>query len=463
MEPPVLPLEHAWHRQRAALRGGGRLRPPPLVAAGLEIEIGDDGPEVKVGGLVVIFGHFPASLADLVALARARLHLRPEQAQELAPVLDTRLIALWAWLPGPRQDCYLELDHATGVAQVWLVGPDARRIEEIDLEDPPGQFEAWFLDALVLNGAQAWGGASGLERLIDRFGPRPLLVAARVAEVLDRPEPDPAEALEIARERWHRLSDRDEVPWADLADSEHPFVTAHLGRLALRLGLPRAARALLASAADEPSLPPMAHFDLGQACELSGDLNGAEDAFVRYLGERATDPDGWRRLLVCRLRRGHREPAQECLQRFRAHGGTDDSLAAHLLTQVFGHRLPGDQRARCAGWLTARVPALREGVVDRIAITRFAGDETLFRATAKALSDQLATGLEDLAVVADAALAAILLALPFLGPPAPGDDPLEDARRALQEFAAGAEPLLSGRPLIADERLLGVLARLSAS
>ena len=129
---PILALDHEWHRQRASLRSGtpGRsgalLRPPPLVAAGLEIEHdADTGRRVKVGGLVVIFGHFPATLADFVHLAHARLHLQPEQARELDPILNTRVMALWAWLPTVRRDCYLELDRATGEVNTWLVGPGA--------------------------------------------------------------------------------------------------------------------------------------------------------------------------------------------------------------------------------------------------------------------------------------------------------------------------------------------------
>ncbi len=467
VEAPVLPLDHAWHRQRASLRGGGRLRPPPLVAAGLEIDLGVDGPQVRVGGLVVVFGHFPASLPDLVSLARARLHLNPEQAQELAPVLDTRLLALWAWLPGPRQDCYLELDHATGTVRAWLMGPEAGAIDPIDLEDPPGQIEAWFLDALVLNGAPAWGGSRGLERLVDRFGPRPLLVAAQVSEILDRPDPDPAEAFELAHSRWHRLTESDEVPWADLADQEHPFVAAQLGRLALRLGLPRAARALLSGAVDDPTLPPMAHFDLGQACELSHDLTGAEDAFVRYLGQRATDPDGWRRLMVCRLRQGRTEQAQECLQRFRAHGGDEVVLASQLIAQVFCHHLPGDQRARCAGWLVARIDPLREGLVDRIAASRFPGDEDLFRAACRALQRGFAAEWPLLTSVTEGGLATVLLTLPFLGPSRDGRDPAHDARLALVEYTDGVlqhlDPDGPGLDESVDERALAALVRLAKS
>ena len=442
METPVLPLEHAWHRQRAALRANARLKPPPLVAAGLEIDVGDEGPEAHVGGLVVVFGHFPASLDDLVDLARTRLHLNPDQARELGPVLDTRILALWAWLPGPRQDCYLELDQATGDLRAWLVGPEPGRIEDLDLADPPGQVEAWFLDALVLNGTPVWGGSRGLERLVERFGPRSLLVAAQVSEALDREDGDPAEALELARIRWHRLDETDEVPWADLADSEHPFTAAALGRLALRLGMPRAARALLAAAAGEATVPPLAHFDLGQACELTGDLVGAEDGFARYASERPADRDGWRRLLVCRLRRGRLDQANECLQRYRAHGGDDETLSVQLIAQVFSHVLPADQRARCAGWLCARLAPLREGLVERIATTRFPNDEARFLVLADDLRQGF--GLDDLPGAADAALATVLLALPLLAAAGPGDT-LSGVQAALVEFAHGAHQHLDGR------------------
>src|ERR1043165_2261841 len=120
------------------------------------------GRTVTLGGLAVIFGVFPASLGEFVELARSRLHLGQGQARELDAVLNTRIMAMWAWLPTQRRDCYLELDRATGEEHLWLMGPGAGESDEIDLAQDHEDLDAAFLDALVLNGPGHWGGESGL-------------------------------------------------------------------------------------------------------------------------------------------------------------------------------------------------------------------------------------------------------------------------------------------------------------
>src|SRR3954463_8089954 len=133
MHQPLLLLEHDWHSQRAKLRQG-RVRPPPLVAAGIALAFAPDkGRELKLGGLAVIFGTFPASLEEFANMARAGLNLQPDQGRELDPVLDTRILAMWAWLPTLRQDCYLEFDRATGHEHAWLIGPGPGESTEVDL------------------------------------------------------------------------------------------------------------------------------------------------------------------------------------------------------------------------------------------------------------------------------------------------------------------------------------------
>ena len=363
MSQPLLALTHDWHRQRAQLRSG-RLRPPPLVASGIDVAAGQEGRVVTLGGLAVIFGVFPASLAEFVDLARSRLHLGQGQARELDAVLNTRIMAMWAWLPTQRRDCYLELDRATGEEHLWLMGPGAGESIELILDDDHDDLDAAFLDALVLNGPGHWGGESGLAKLIERFGHQPLLVAAQVADLLDHHPKDPSRALDFVRARWPALGSEDEAAWAPLADNEHPWVAVQLGRLALRLGHVRAARLLLRQGG-QTEVAPVAHFDLGQACEVLGDLTTAESAFARYASARATDPDAWRRLLLCRVRLGHFTVAEETLKRYRSVGGKDKDLVERFLSILVRSNLRGQERARMVGWLCAR---LSETVPRRLSI-----------------------------------------------------------------------------------------------
>ncbi len=363
MSQPLLALDHDWHRQRAQLRTG-RLRPPPLVASGVDVAVGNDGRTVTLGGLAVIFGVFPASLEEFVDLARSRLHLGTGQARELDAVLNTRIMAMWAWLPTLKRDCYLELDRATGSEHVWLMGPGAEDSEEIDLEAVNDYLDEAFLDALVLNGPGHWGGESGLARLIERFGHQPLLVAAQVSDLLDHHPGDPEKALELLRARWPSLAKGEESAWVPLAESEHPWVAVQLGRLALRLGHVRAARLLL-SQGGQTDVAPVAHFDLGQACEVLGDLSTAESAFARYASARATDPDAWRRLLLCRIRLGHFTIAEETLKRYYSVGGKDRDVIERFMAILIRSNLRGLERANLVGWLCAR---LAESIPRRLSI-----------------------------------------------------------------------------------------------
>jgi tetratricopeptide (TPR) repeat protein len=353
MSQPLLALDHDWHRQRAQLRTG-RLRPPPLVASGVDVTVATDGRAVTLGGLAVIFGVFPASLDEFVELARSRLHLSSGQAPELDAVLNTRIMAMWAWLPTMKRDCYLELDRATGAEQVWLVGPGSDQVSEIDLDDSNEDLDRAFLDALVLNGPGHWGGESGLTKLIERFGPQPLLMAAQVADLLDHHPQDPERALDILRDRWPQLMNGEESAWVPLAESEHPWVAVQLGRLALRLGHVRAARLLLKQSANA-DVAPVAHFDLGQACEVLGDLTTAESAFSRYASARATDPDAWRRLLLCRVRLGHFTIAEETLKRYRSVGGKDRDLVERFMAILVRSNLRAHERGQLVGWMCAHV------------------------------------------------------------------------------------------------------------
>ena len=501
---PILALDHEWHRQRANLRagtpgrGGTHLRPPPLVAAGLEIDHDPiTGRRVRVGGLVVIFGHFPATLADFIQLAQARLHLQPEQARELDPILNTRVMALWAWLPTVRQDCYLELDRATGDVTTWLVGPEQGRITPIttDTDSALGsersagsstneELDGWFLDALVLNGHAHWGGERGLARLVERFGRTALLVAAQIADRLEHQAEEPEAALAVARSRWTLLTDDDELPWAVLAERSeddngaHPFICAQLGRLALRLGLLRAARALLNASSGASDVSPIAWFDLGQACEALDDLNGAENAFTRYAAARPQDPDAWRRLLFCRLKRDRGQLAEECLRKYHGSGGKDDELVERLLHVVARGRVRTDQRGRLAGFL---VPALAEAFglagpdgdvereVLRVRLTDDPSAAAAFTTLVDQLRGQVVAGLRKAEVLdpegwADDALRVALLTLPLLGPLHVDDETsdaetlADDVQDAINRWAeapavaralAGPPPVIDGRPLLA--------------
>ena len=494
---PILALDHEWHRQRASLRAGapGRsgalLRPPPLVAAGLEIEHDPEavgGRRVKVGGLVVIFGHFPATVADFIAFAHARLHLQPEQARELDPILNTRVMALWAWLPTVRRDCYLELDRATGEVATWLVGPGPGELEPVDAEEGTEEIDQWFLAGLVLNGHAHWGGERGLARLVERFGRTALLTAAQIADRLEHHAEDPQSSLELARARWPHLDDEDEHPWAALAEQvaggpgeegHHPFICVQLGRLALRLGLLRAARALLVASAGATDVSPIAWFDLGQACEALDDLPGAETAFTRYATARPQDPDAWRRLLFCRVKRDRLQLADECLRKYHGSGGKDEELVERCLHVVARGRVRIDQRGRLAGFL---VPKLDEAftaagdegdVIQEIGRIRFAEDDAsaaAFTALARQFREQAASALreaeaEEPEALAEEILRVALLTLPFLGPPH-ADDEAGDAealadgvQSAVNRWAEDADvqralgdrpaPLIDGRPLLA--------------
>lgn len=427
MPQPLLLLDHDWHSQRAKLRLG-RSRPPPLVAAGLDVQFSPEkGRELKLGGLAVIFGTFPASLDEFAQMARARLNLEPEQARELDPVLNARILAMWAWLPTLRQDCYVEFDRATGDEYLWLIGPGKGDAREVDPANTDIDLDRAFLEALVLNGPGHWGGSAGIDRLIARYGRLPLLVAAQVADHLEHRPREPRRALRAAQSLWRDLSPDEEAPWAALVGAEHPWVCVQLGRLALRLGLLRAARLLLSATGSALEATPVAHFDLGQACEALDDLPAAEAAFARFASVRPTDPDAWRRLLFCRLRMGHVQIAEETLKRYRGCGGKDDELAERWLGVVARGRVRGEQRAVLAGWLGARLQEaianqqVLEELIDEIARLRFHGDaEAVSGAVARARVDLLArlqAGPEPDSADADAEslLRTALLALPLLG------------------------------------------------
>lgn len=421
MPLPLLVLDHDWHHQRAKLRQG-RVRPPPLVAAGLDVGYDQaQGRELKLGGLAVIFGTFPAALEEFVQMARLRLSLEPEQARELDPVLNTRILAMWAWLPTRRQDCYIEYDRATGAEHAWLIGPGQEH-EEIDLAVGRPDLDRAFLEALVLNGPGHWGGSTGLERLIARHGRQPLLIAAQVADVLEHRPREPRRALRLAQAAWRELSAEDEGPWAQLVGTEHPWTCVQLGRLALRLGLLRAARLLLGGAHSAVDATPVAHFDLGQACEALDDLPAAEAAFARFASARPTDPDAWRRLLFCRLRMNHLPVAEETLHRYRGCGGKDEELAERWLTVVARSRLRLEQRALLAGWLGGQLheaianQLVLEELVEEIGRLRFGGDSgALMALLTRARGDLLLRLPEGSGADVEAMLRTIILALPLLG------------------------------------------------
>lgn len=353
---PLLEVSHDWQRARALQRAGEH-GPPPLVVAGLDVELGLVGGLrqrlLRLGGMAIVFGAFPATLAEYLAFARARLFLHGERGRGLDRVLGTRILALWAWLPGLRADCYLEYDRATDEAEVWILGAgEPRRIEP---RLPQPQLDDAFLEGLVLAGPATWGGSGGLERLVQRHGEHQLLVAAQLAELLERRSDDvPGRALARARRAWATLVPEDDRSWLALGASLHPWAAVQLGRLALRCGRPQPARALLARAADTDA-PAVAWFDLGQACEVLGDLAAAAQAFQRYAERRASDPDGWRRLLWCRLRLADEEGAELAFQRWRENGGDEDDAARRLVAQLLILPLPLVERARLAGWLAARL------------------------------------------------------------------------------------------------------------
>ena len=421
MHYPLLLLNHDWHSQRAKLRQG-RVRPPPLVAAGLDVTFHEDqGRDLKLGGLAVIFGTFPASLEEFAQMARLRLNLEPEQARELDPVLNTRILAMWAWLPSLHQDCYLEYDRATGIEHAWMIGP-SRESVEVECDQPNPDLDRAFLEALVLNGPGHWGGAVGLERLINRYGRLPLLVAAQIADLLEHRPREPRKALRVAQQLWSELNAEEEGPWALMSGTEHPWTCVQLGRLALRLGLLRAARLLLASTHTALEATPVAHFDLGQACEALDDLPAAAAAFARFASARPSDPDAWRRLLFCRLRLNHLQVAEETLRRYRGCGGKDPELAERWLTVVSRGRLRSEQRALLAGWLGAHLhdaitnQVVLEELIDEIGRLRFDGAvDALTAACAHARGDLMLRLPEDSDAIAEALVRTAVLALPLVG------------------------------------------------
>lgn len=463
MGTPLLGLDHDWHRQRAQLRTG-RMRPPPLVAAGLDVQFdAERGRTVHFGGLAVIFGVFPASLQEFRDLVRARLHLDSGQARELDAVLNTRILAMWAWLPTLKQDCYIELDRATGTEHLWCIGPGDGEYHELDVEGLPATFDAAFLDALVLNGPGHWGGEAGLQRLVERFGHQPMLVAAQVADLLDHQPRQLAKALEIARTCWPALSIEDEPAWVALADQEHPWANVQVGRLALRLGLVRAARVLLRFAVGA-DVQPVAHFDLGQANEALGDLAAAESAFARYAAARPNDPDAWRRLLFCRLRLGHLPMAVETLKRYRAAGGRDRDLAERFLALVAKAQLPAVERAPLCGWLVAHIGEMllrRMSLRDLIAeveARRCGGAGSPASLTLARAIEDLRVDLGPAAAVVDRGveetLAVVLCALGLLTRPRIGRSattiPGDLANRAAHALSLWASQRLDGATVLPD-------------
>jgi len=460
MGHPLLDLGQEWHRQRAQLRAGHQ-RPPPLVTAGLDLVYDRDRPghhRVNVVGMALVFGLFPATAREFVALARSRLRLGGANREELDGVLGTRIQALWAWLPTMQQDCYLELDHATDLARLWLIGPGRGEGREIDLEREEAALDAAFLAALVITSARHWGGADGLAKLVERFGRQPLLVAAQVAESCERSPKDPAGALVIAQTRWPQLTGWNEGQWDQLADREHPWVSVQLGRLALRLGLLRAARTLLTQAGNTEA-PPVAWFDLGQANDALDDLAGAEDAFARYTALQGEDPDGWRRLLFVRVRSGHFTEAGEALRRYRATGANDGELAERLAGLLRRGAVDLAQRARLAGWLGARVAGILSRRLGKATPAELGhgGDAQraaeVIGALGAVLVPRLASDGADHTLVQtrrDHAVRTVLLALPPAGQraPVPPEDAAEQALIALRLWADHA---LSGEHGIEDE------------
>jgi tetratricopeptide (TPR) repeat protein len=387
----------------------------------------------------------------------------------------------------------LEFDRATGTIETWLVGPGPGEIEtiEVELEESPEittseELDQWFLEGLVLNGHAHWGGERGLTHLVERFGRTSLLVAAQVADRLEHHSEDPASALQLARTRWPSLNDHDEVPWATLAerrkDAGHPFICAQLGRLALRLGLLRAARALLSASAGSTDVSPIAWFDLGQACEALDDLTGAENAFTRYASTRPQDPDAWRRLLFCRLRRDRSQLAEECLRKYHSAGGKDEELVERYLHVVARGRIRTAQRGFLAAFLLPHLrvafsTAGRDGDVEReIVRLCFCDDPTAaaaFTALVSRLRGELAVALrlsgnQDFT---EDTVRAVLLTLPFLGPLHQADELADvealadDVQSTINRWAEApaVAAALMGPPPLVDSRSLYALAAMANS
>lgn len=429
MGRPLLDLEQEWHRQRAQLRASAQ-RPPPLVTAGLELfhdPQSQPRPRVQVAGMALIFGLFPPTVADFIELARNRLRLGRDPArQELYSVLGTRIQALWAWLPTLHQDCYAELDHATDEVRLWMIGPGTGEVREVNLEREREALNTAFLAALVMNGSRHWGGEPGLAQLVSRFGTQALLVAAQVAEALDRAPRQPIVALTLARTRWPQLDTLVGAAWEALADSEPPWACVQLGRLALRLGLARPAHQLL-SQARRVDAGAAAWHDLARAAEQQDDLTGAESAWAKAAQQSGDDLEAWRQLVLVRLRLAQFFEAGEALRRLRAAGGIDGQLLEAALGYLRRPRLDLLERAQIVGWCAGHLaPALAEkvplaGLLAEIARSRPAGFAERLDTALVGLRNDLAQAMPAAdgspaeAGAVDAALRVVLLALPFVG------------------------------------------------
>ncbi|MCS6970194.1 MAG: tetratricopeptide repeat protein [Planctomycetota bacterium] len=456
---PLLELGHDWQRARALQRGGDHT--PPLVAAGLDVELATVGGVrqrvLRLGGMAIIFGAFPASFADFLHFARARLFLPSERTRNLDSVLGTRILALWAWLPGVQADCYLEYDRATDRVEVWLLR--RQEAQPIDVRHPPAGIDAWFLEGLVLSGPASWGGAAGLERLCQRYGESPLLIAALLAEHLDRRGKDLAAAVDIARRAWPQLDERDEHAWIAAGERCHPWAAVQLGRLALRCGQLRAARVLL-ERTPHSGVPLVAWFDLGQACEALGDVIAAARAFQRYTERQGSDPDGWRRLLLCQLRLADYDHAEQALRRWREADGDERAFAQRFVGQVMTAALRLDERTRLASWLGAR---LTRGLSAVLPLPELAPPPPGASAAAWRALQEAVQALP--AELEAAAQRVVLLALPLLAPLHPeerGADAAALARSAALalslwgRFAGQPDPCPQGPP----PWLLALAARL---
>ena len=282
----------------------------------------------------------------------------------------------------------------------------------------------------------------GLAQLVARFGKQGLLVAAQVAEILDREPRQPALALGVARTRWPQLDTHDTSYWEALIDSEPPWACVQLGRLALRLGLAQAARRLL-DFANVVDAGAVAWRDLAVVSEELDDLIHAQAAWSRAVQLAADDVDVWRRLVLVRLRLGELTEAGEALRRLRAAGGVDSQLIDAALGQLRRPLLPLLQRARLAGWCAGRMaPALAErltlsGLMAEIGRSRAPGMtnriEVVLETMRADLVQTLATadGILAESGAVDAVVRVALLALPFLGGAPVAELPSQCAAHAL--------------------------------
>ena len=377
------------------------------------------GRKVAVQGLALVFGIFPASFSEFLDLARSRLKLGKEEPRaELQQLLAARIQVLWAWMPGLQCDIYAEVDHATDSVTVWKIGPTAGSCTPVDLATAGADLDAAFLEGLVLNGTRHWGGAAGLARLVRRFGRQSLLVAAQVAELMERGEAEDETLLTVAQSRWGDLDGGNESAWEALADHEHPWACAQLGRLALRLGLVRAARRLL----DRVRLVqagPAVWADLAEACDRVDDLPGATEAAAQVVSLSSDEP-ALRRLVILQARLGQQGESGETLVRHRASGGSDTALVEAGLRVLERPALPLVQRAHLSAWLGARTVSAFAASVPladlRQRVARPGLDEALAGLRA-ALSEILAGGGEATAM----AERIVLLALPLIAVAPTGD------------------------------------------